>query len=235
MDTNKIKSPSSLIFAYNDFFYVKYWWIPNALTISRIMIIPILTICFYLSFRKLCVIICLYQGFTDLLDGILARKFKFERNKMKLIDSYTESRISLIGAWVDQISDKVTVCINFILIIEKFKSFVITLPILLLFGREILVSGLRELFASYHLFKIQNKKNSEYNLPESNTVPVSLLGKIKATFQYLSLIIMFYVDYNTKNDVYLTYIGIFLIYTSCIISLLSGFNYGINVFELIKS
>ena len=131
--------------------------IPNILTISRIIVIPIIVITFFFDdvvfAHRLAAGLFFYASATDFLDGYLARKYNLQSN---------------FGRMLDPISDKLLVsCI--ILMLARFEKVEI-LPCLLILSREILVSGLREFLSDIRV-----------------SVPVDKLAKIKTTVQMLAL------------------------------------------------
>ncbi len=117
----------------------RFYWLPNALTISRIFSIPLI-IWGILSIANdwggflakawvlggLFGLACL----TDFLDGYFARRWNL---------------VSGFGRMIDPIADKLLVagCLIAFSIISNGQWFILT-PALLIIGRDILVSGVRE-------------------------------------------------------------------------------------------
>lgn len=109
--------------------------LPNLLTMSRVGLIPVLVMVFYWPeawAHPVAAIIFSVAALTDLLDGWLARRLKQE---------------SPFGAFLDPVADKLLVSAALVLLIEQYANPLITLPGLLIMGREITVSALREWMA----------------------------------------------------------------------------------------
>lgn len=106
--------------------------LPNILTFSRIILIPIILICYlfggkgYFLSSNLFLIACI----TDFLDGYFARAFSIQSN---------------LGSFLDPIADKLLVGCLIVLLTYYHK--IDLLPSLAIIFREILVSGLREFLA----------------------------------------------------------------------------------------
>src|SRR5919106_5125784 len=140
--------------------------LPNLLTLSRILAVPILVfllwrpapIDYAITFVLYCVV-----GLTDYLDGYLARAW---------------GSISRLGQFLDPIADKIMVAAVIVMLISSRKAdgappiiqdFNV-IPALIILLREIIVSGLREYLAELKVL-----------------VPVSALAKWKTTFQLVAL------------------------------------------------
>ncbi|WP_104201938.1 CDP-diacylglycerol--glycerol-3-phosphate 3-phosphatidyltransferase [Billgrantia saliphila] len=137
--------------------------IPNILTLARIAFIPLLVVFFYLPYSwSLPVAAALFAlaAVTDWLDGYLAR----------LWDQSTP-----FGAFLDPVADKVMVAVALALLIERFDSIWLTLPALVIIGREIVISALREWMAE---------------MGKRGNVAVSWLGKVKTTLQMVALLLL---------------------------------------------
>lgn len=111
--------------------------LPNLLTLSRIAAIPLVIITFYVPPPYGpwigCALFAL-AGFTDWLDGQLARRWKQQ---------------SELGRFLDPIADKLLVAaILFMLAALQRISALTIFPALVILSREILVSGLREHLAT---------------------------------------------------------------------------------------
>lgn len=115
------------------------YWLPNALTVSRILSIPliiwgILSIVNgwggFLSKAWVLGGLFILAGLTDFLDGYYARKWNL---------------VSNFGRMIDPIADKLLVagCLIAFAIISN-GQWVFLVPALLIIGRDILVSGARE-------------------------------------------------------------------------------------------
>lgn len=152
--------------------------IPNILTISRILLIPII-IMSLIGFRfgfddlsnKIIIYSCLAYAFiSDFLDGYIARKWKLE---------------SGFGRMIDPIADKLLVagCLISYCIIAQ-GNMIILIPAIVIIFRDILVSGIRE-YAS----------NSGVLLPPTK------LAKWKTAFEFLAIILLasFFANHNFEG------------------------------------
>ncbi len=134
--------------------------LPNYLTITRILIIPIIVVTFYFENSKfahqLGVGLFLFASITDFIDGYFARKFNL---------------ISSFGKMLDPVADKLLVGCVIVMLVKKDRAGEI--PCLLILAREFLVAGLREFLALI-----------------SVSVPVSRLSKVKTFVQMLALVLL---------------------------------------------
>ena len=137
---------------------------PNLVTVLRIVLIPVLVIVFYLApveWRHLSsAVVFTIAAVTDWLDGYLAR----------LWGEHTP-----FGAFLDPVADKLLVAVALILLVETHASAILAVPALVIVGREIVVSALREWMAHYS---------------ERRSVAVSVLGKVKTLFQMIAIILL---------------------------------------------
>ncbi len=110
--------------------------LPNLLTLSRIFAVPLLVILMWkanwLGFAMAFVLFCI-AGFTDYLDGYLAR---------------AQGTVSKLGIFLDPIADKIMVAAVIVMLIERdiISGWHVIAAIIILL-REIAVSGLREFLA----------------------------------------------------------------------------------------
>ena len=167
--------------------------IPNALTWFRILLIPVFVLIFYLpqqwSYIAAATIFAI-AGITDWLDGYLARKL---------------NQSTPFGAFLDPVADKMMVAIALVLLVERHSTLWFTVPAMVIIGREIIISALREWMAE---------------LGERTSVAVSYLGKIKTTLQIVAIAAMLAVkpeDYGGP----LYYLGYSLLYIAAILTLWS--------------
>ena len=110
--------------------------ISNILTIIRIVIIPIIVLCIYLTnpyFGWIAFILFCLAGITDYFDGYLAR---------------LRNEVTNFGTFLDPIADKLLVAAVILILTSKgvIKDWD-TIPALIILLREITVSGLREYLA----------------------------------------------------------------------------------------
>src|SRR5947209_19936419 len=139
--------------------------LPNALTILRIFFVPLLVAAlvqenvtlhfggFTVTNEWLSLAIFLSAAGTDLLDGYLARRWK---------------QVTTIGTLLDPIADKLLVSAALIALVQMH-----VVPgwlVVLLIGREFVVSGLRSIAAA-----------------EGYTIRASELGKTKTFFQVVAI------------------------------------------------
>ena len=141
--------------------------IPTNLTLLRIALIPLLTVVFYLPWEYsnlACTLIFFIAGFTDWLDGYLARKLCLE---------------TPFGAFLDPVADKLMVAMVLVLIVQQQASAYLAIPAAIIIGREITIASLREWMAE---------------LGQRAQVRVSQLGKWKTTAQMLAIGMLLYRD-----------------------------------------
>jgi cardiolipin synthase len=108
--------------------------IPNALTVLRIILIPILIVSFYLEGKMPHYVsagIFIFASITDYVDGVLARYWKAQSN---------------FGRMLDPIADKMLVASTLLMLVDQRIAPVI--PIVIILCREIFVSGMREYLGS---------------------------------------------------------------------------------------
>ena len=116
-----------------------HWNIPNLLTLLRIVLIPLFVIVFYLPDTVMteaerngyATLIFLLAAVTDWLDGYMARAL---------------DQTSAFGAFLDPVADKLMVAAALIVLVEFNR--VGALIALIIIGREIAISALREWMAS---------------------------------------------------------------------------------------
>jgi len=170
--------------------------IPNILTLSRIVMIPVFVIIFYLPvswhYLAACVIFVL-AAITDGLDGYYARKL---------------GQTSALGAFLDPVADKLMIAVVLVLLVEDQPSIWLALPAAVIIGREITISALREWMAE---------------LGASSKVAVSGYGKLKTICQMVALGFLIY--HNDLFGIPIYSIGMVLLYIASILTLWSMFLY----------
>lgn len=143
--------------------------IPNILTLLRIALIPVFVLLYYLpnSWSYLAAtLVFAFAAVTDWLDGYLARRW---------------GETSAFGAFLDPVADKLMVATALVLIVDTNPSGLsgiwIALPSVVIVGREIAVSALRE-----HMAELGARAK----------VAVSMMGKVKTTTQMIALLLLIY-------------------------------------------
>ena len=139
--------------------------LPNILTWIRIAAIPVVVYCFFSSMdfaRPIAGIIFGLAAITDVLDGYAARKL---------------GQTSRFGEFLDPVADKLMVTTVLVLIVQSDPRIVIAVIAMIIIGREITVSALREWMAG---------------LGAREEVKVSVSGKVKTTLQMFGIAFMVY-------------------------------------------
>ncbi|HEY7005653.1 MAG TPA: CDP-diacylglycerol--glycerol-3-phosphate 3-phosphatidyltransferase [Sphingomicrobium sp.] len=177
--------------------------LPNLLTLSRILAVPILVFLLWkpapwdyaLTFVLYCVV-----GITDYFDGYLARAW---------------GSISRLGQFLDPIADKIMVASVLVMLMASRKADgdapIIqdwsVIPALIILLREIMVSGLREFLAELKVL-----------------VPVSALAKWKTTFQLVSLgALILGGAFPAQHWIHVG--GIVCLWVAAILTLVTGYDY----------
>ena len=190
--------------------------LPNILTLSRIGLIPVFMVLFYLQPNYLdgeplpwinnsLVAIFIVISLTDFFDGLLARKL---------------NQVSELGTFLDPVADKLMVCVALILLTDYYTTWFITIPSIIIISREILVSALREWMA-----EVGKRAN----------IAVSWIGKSKTFMQMLAILFLLYHQpllMFSQDDILNA--GLALLFAATILTLWSGFNYliaGLKTFD----
>ncbi|MEW7977077.1 MAG: CDP-diacylglycerol--glycerol-3-phosphate 3-phosphatidyltransferase [Candidatus Sedimenticola endophacoides] len=166
--------------------------IPNILTLLRIALIPVYVVIFYLPWQyatQACALVFALAAITDWLDGYLARRLE---------------QTSRLGAFLDPVADKLMVAVALLLIVENDPSPLMSIPAVVIIGREITISALREWMAE---------------IGARARVAVSVIGKIKTTVQMVAILLLIYRQPVWDIPVYT--IGHVLLYVAVILTLWS--------------
>ncbi len=142
--------------------------LPNALTILRIVLVPVFVVAFVLPgepARLVAFGVFVIAGVSDWLDGFAARKLKAGSD---------------FGRMLDPIADKVLVAVALMMLVAEgtftqikpngMLSLLKLVPALIILSREILVSGLREFLAGTRV-----------------SVPVTNVAKFKTAVQMVAI------------------------------------------------
>ena len=142
--------------------------VPNLVTLSRIILIPLLLGLFYLPEEWLtdhgrnsaATLVFVLAAATDWLDGYLARRL---------------NQMSAFGAFLDPVADKLIVVGA--LVVLLYLNRVDMLVALIIIGREIAISALREWMAK---------------VGQSKSVAVAFVGKLKTVSQMVAIPLLLY-------------------------------------------
>jgi CDP-diacylglycerol--glycerol-3-phosphate 3-phosphatidyltransferase len=137
-----------------------FYTIPTLMTLARIVAIPLIVGVYYLPMAQetrnlVATSMFVLFAITDWLDGYLARKL---------------NQTSAFGAFLDPVADKFLVCAALLMLVEMNRVHV--LVALVIIGREIAISALREWMAQ---------------LGAGKSVAVHMVGKLKTTVQMVAI------------------------------------------------
>jgi len=143
-----------------------HWNLPNTLTWLRISMIPAIFALLYLlpypwADPATCAAFAL-AGITDSLDGYYARKL---------------GQTSRLGAFLDPVADKLIVAAALVLIVSKDPRWFLVIVAVVIIGREIAVSALREWMAE---------------IGARSRIKVTILAKYKTIMQIVGLSMLLY-------------------------------------------
>jgi CDP-diacylglycerol--glycerol-3-phosphate 3-phosphatidyltransferase len=170
--------------------------LPNLLTFARIAMIPLLVVLFYLPVPwagPASAVVFGLAGVTDWLDGYLARRLDQE---------------SPFGAFLDPVADKLMVAAALVMLVDRYDSLWLTLSAIIIIGREITISALREWMA---------------HIGERGKVAVSYVGKVKTTAQIVALLFLLYGQPLLGLPIF--EIGLIALYVAAVLTLWSMISY----------
>ena len=131
----------------------------------RIAAIPVVVICFYSTIpnaRPIAGLVFGVAAITDFVDGYIARNYNLT---------------SRFGEFLDPVADKLMVAIVLVLLVQSDPGWYVDLIAIIIIGREITVSALREWMVI---------------IGERTNVAVSWGGKVKTALQMFGIAFMVY-------------------------------------------
>lgn len=138
--------------------------LPNILTLGRIALIPVFALVYVLTdtLYPIAALLFALAAVTDWLDGYLARKL---------------GQTTTFGTFLDPVADKLIVVTALVLLIGGHATLWVTIPGVVIVGREIVISALREWM-------------SEMN--RRGLVAVSWTTRVKTAMQMVAIFILLY-------------------------------------------
>ncbi len=143
------------------------WNVPNILTWMRILAIPLIVLLFLYAAHHpaspadpIAGALFAAAALTDSLDGYIARRLH---------------QTTRLGAFLDPVADKLIVAVALVLIVSRDPRALLVLTAVVIIGREIAISALREWMAG---------------IGQRTAVAVSSLGKFKTILQMVGLTLL---------------------------------------------
>jgi CDP-diacylglycerol--glycerol-3-phosphate 3-phosphatidyltransferase len=174
--------------------------LPTWLTLFRVLLLPVMVVVFYLPFRWSnlgAAAVFVIAGFTDWLDGYLARRMNLT---------------SAFGAFLDPVADKLMVAVTLFLLVQShpggWQGVLLAVTASVIVGREISVSALREWMAQ---------------IGARSKVKVAFLGKLKTLAQMVALVVLL-VQHDTESLASYN-VGEALLVLAGILTIWSGLDY----------
>jgi CDP-diacylglycerol--glycerol-3-phosphate 3-phosphatidyltransferase len=170
--------------------------VPNLVTLSRIILIPLLIGVFYLPLPEetkniTATALFIFAGITDWLDGYLARRL---------------NQMSAFGAFLDPVADKLIVVAALLALL--YLGRVDMLVALIIVGREIAISALREWMAK---------------VGQARSVAVAFIGKLKTVAQMVAIPLLLFHDELAGLDC--QWLGTILINVAAVLTVISMLYY----------
>ena len=185
--------------------------LPNKITLTRIFMIPVFVLLFYLDVMNgwnflVAAVVFVLAASTDALDGHIAR---------------SRGLVTNLGKFLDPIADKVLVSTALILLLTRGGVFeisffsgwgliVVGICVAVILARELIVSGFRMIAAGRGIVLAADK-----------------LGKLKTVFQddSIALILAGMAFIGYEAGVVIAAVGIFCFYICTVLTVVSGVNY----------
>ena len=193
--------------------------LPNKITLTRIFMIPVFVLIFFLDFKYhflMAAILFAVAACTDFIDGHIAR---------------SRGLVTNLGKFLDPIADKVLVSTAMLLLLTmqgnlflKFEGaaqgvYIATaVCICVIMARELIISAFRQIAAARGLVLAAEK-----------------LGKYKTTFQDISLFVwIFAADFSGKMGEIFAYVGLGLFAIATVLTIWSGISYVVKNKQVLK-
>jgi len=170
--------------------------IPTLLTFFRILLIPVMVLCFYWQHpwsNIFTTAVFVAGALTDWLDGWVARRFNM---------------YSAFGAFIDPVADKLAVTVALFLVVQYHDTVLIALLGAIIVSREITISALREWMAQ---------------VGAHGLVKVAGLGKLKTIVQMVAISCLLFREPLLGLPIFL--IGEVMLFVAAALTLWSGLDY----------
>lgn len=180
---------------------------PNLLSWSRICITPLIITFLVFDNRfsayASCVLIII-AGVTDMLDGLLARKY---------------ASVSVIGKFLDPLADKLLVVSVLIMLVYLDRAFeyapLFPLMVVIITGREIFITGLRAIA-----------------MDKGIVIAAGRVGKLKTWFQMVAIgaLVLPGDAFNYKAHIF----GLVILFIALLLTLISAIKYTTEFMRAIR-
>jgi CDP-diacylglycerol--glycerol-3-phosphate 3-phosphatidyltransferase len=163
--------------------------LPTSITIFRIFLVPVLVVLILTKWEPLVgVAVFLVAAFTDYLDGYLARK---------------RGEVTAMGILLDPIADKLLISAAFISLVEvgAAPAWIVVIVV----GRELAVSGLRQVGASQGI-----------------AIGASVWGKFKTGSQVFAVVLLILGNQYLQEFAFLGEVALWVVLA---LAVLSGWDY----------
>ena len=187
---------------------MKIKYIPNILTLSRILIVPFFIVSVLsenFSIRVMSILLFFLGSFSDFLDGYIARKYNMITN---------------FGKFIDPLADKILILAAFFILNKIYPTYVPFWMIGVILSRDIIIT----------IFRFYLKKNN-------SILKTSIIAKRKTLFQIIliHLLLIFHVfkesiPFDMLLSMQIIYISMFI----CVVfTVFTGLHYlFINTYDL---
>lgn len=194
--------------------------LPNKLTISRVVMIPLFILFFYLHFTAhyfVALAVFAIASLTDLLDGKIARKYQLVTNLGKFLDPIAD-KVLVLSAYIVFLTVPSIFCAN----LGDWALIFAGVSVALTLAREILIGGFRMVAASANI-----------------VIAADMSGKIKTVTQDIAVVVLLIgeaVQELTSHlaGVIINYVGLAFFAVSALLTVISGISYIIKNISVLK-
>ena len=153
--------------------------LPNALTLSRIFLVPVLVAVLLNKVDvRIGAAIFLAASLTDLLDGYIARK---------------RGQVTTLGVLLDPIADKLLISSAFISLVQLEPQYVPAWLVTIIIGREFAVSGLRSIASAQGFTINASGKGKIKMVKQVAAITLLILGSEYPVFHRVGGVALYFV------------------------------------------
>lgn len=160
--------------------------LPNLLSFIRLCFTPFIIMFLSQGDFKISLILFLFCGITDYMDGLIARKYKLQ---------------TPLGAFLDPLADKILMASVFITLTLKLPNQIYSIPVfitILVISRDFLI-----VFVAFLIYLIFNIKNFQ----------PTIYGKINTVVEIFTVLLVLLSNIYEKAGFLIIYLYIFLLFS----------------------